>query len=76
MGYNLTTHDGLMPDDFILILNPQELESLRTALRNESGRLQQQGFDGLRAYVDSLRGKIADMMIAQAQARLDSDMKV
>lgn len=74
--YYLTTHEGASPDDFIVVLTPSEMEYLRTSLRNESARLRAQGFDGLRAYVDSLRDKVSNMMIEQAQQRFDSKAKV
>jgi len=62
-------------DDFIITLSVNELEYLRTALRNESARLKQQGFDGLRAHTDNLRDKISNMMIDQAQAQFDNRVK-
>lgn len=62
-------------DDFIITLSVNELEYLRTALRNESARLKQQGFDGLRTHTDNLRDKISNMMIDQAQSRFDNRVK-
>ena len=66
----------MSPDDFIITLTPSEMEYLRTSLRNESERLKKQGFYQLQAYVDSLRGKVSDMMIEQAQDRFDKHAKV
>ena len=62
----------MSPDDFIITLSVNDLDYLRTALRNESARLRQQGFDGLRAHTDNLRDKISNQMIEQAQARIDN----
>ena len=62
--------------DYILVLTPAELDTLRTSLRNESARLKAQGFTGLQAYVDKLRDKISNMMIEQTYDRLDSKSKV
>lgn len=56
-------------EDFLLVLTPSEMEYLRTSLRNESARLKREGFTGLQSYVDSLRDKISNMMIDQAQER-------
>ena len=61
--------------DYIIVLTPAELDTLRTSLRNESARLKQQGFTGLQAYVDNLRDKISNMMIDQAETRLDNKVK-
>ena len=61
----------MSPDDFIITLSVNDLDYLRTALRNESARLRQQGFDGLRAHTDNLRDKISNQMIDQAHARID-----
>ena len=63
-------------DDFILVLTTSEMEYLRTSLRNESDRLRRQGFAGLQQYVDSLRDKISNMMIEQAQANFDKKASV
>lgn len=63
-------------DEFMVVLTVNEMEYLRTALRNESARLKQQGFDGLRAHTDMLRDKISNQMIDQAQARFDNKAKV
>lgn len=62
-------------EDFIITLSVNELEYLRTALRNESARLKQQGFDGLRTHTDNLRDKISNMMIDQAQSQFDNRVK-
>lgn len=61
----------MSPDDFLIVLSISDMEYLRTALRNESARLKQQGFDGLRAHTDNLRDKISNQMIDQAQQRFD-----
>ena len=63
-------------DDFIITLTPNEMEYLRTSLRNESERLRKQGFTGLQAYVDNLRDKVSNMMIDQAQDRFDKHSRV
>lgn len=62
--------------DYMLVLTPAELDTLRTSLRNESARLKAQGFTGLQAYVDNLRDKISNMMIDQSYARLDNKSSV
>jgi hypothetical protein len=62
--------------DYLIVLTPSELDTLRTSLRNESARLKTQGFTGLQAYVDNLRDKISNMMIDQAQTRLDNKSSV
>lgn len=66
----------MSPDDFIITLTISDMEYLRTALRNESARLRQQGFDGLRAHTDNLRDKISNQMIEQAQQRFDKRVSV
>lgn len=63
-------------EDFIITLTPNEMEYLRTSLRNESARLKREGFTGLQAYVDNLRDKVSNMMIEQAQDRFDSRSRV
>ena len=63
-------------DDFIITLTPNEMEYLRTSLRNESARLKREGFTGLQAYVDNLRDKVSNMMIEQAQDRFDKHSRV
>ena len=63
-------------EDFIITLTPNEMEYLRTSLRNESARLKREGFTGLQAYVDNLRDKVSNMMIEQAQDRFDSHSRV
>ena len=63
-------------DDFIITLTPNEMEYLRTSLRNESARLKREGFTGLQAYVDNLRDKVSNMMIEQAQDRFDTHSRV
>lgn len=74
--FHLTTQEGASADDFIIVLTPSEMETIRTTLRNESSRLKAQGFDGLRAHVDNLRDKISNIMIDQAQARFDKRASV
>lgn len=63
-------------DEFMIVLTVHDLDYLRTALRNESARLRQQGFNGLRAHTDNLRDKISNQMIDQAHARIDNRTKV
>ena len=63
-------------EDFIITLTPNEMEYLRTSLRNESARLRREGFTGLQAYVDNLRDKVSNMMIEQAQDRFDKRVSV
>ena len=63
-------------EDFIITLTPNEMEYLRTSLRNESARLKREGFTGLQAYVDNLRDKVSNMMIEQAHDRFDSHSRV
>jgi hypothetical protein len=62
--------------EYILVLKPNELDTVRTALRAESDRCRKYGFDGLREHTDNLRDKISNMMIEQTQARLDKRVKV
>jgi hypothetical protein len=62
--------------DYLIVLTPSELDTLRTSLRNESARLKTQGFTGLQQFVDNLRDKISNMMIDQAQTRLDNKASV
>jgi hypothetical protein len=66
----------MSPDDFIITLTISDMEYLRTALRNESARLKQQGFDGLYAHTNNLRDKISNQMIEQAQERFDKRVSV
>lgn len=63
-------------DEFIITLTVSEMDYMRTALRNESARLKQQGFTGLQAYVDNLRDKVSNQMIDQANARIDKRVSV
>jgi hypothetical protein len=63
-------------DDFMIVLTVQELDYLRSALRNESARLKREGFDGLRAHTDNLRDKISNQMIDQAHTRIDTRTSV
>lgn len=56
----------MSPDDLILVLNPSELDTMRTALRNEQERYERQGFNGLKVAVQNLRDKISNAMIDNA----------
>lgn len=62
--------------DYLLVLTPNELDTIRTALRAESDRCKRQGFEGLKTHTDNLRDKISNMMIEQAQERFDKHAKV
>jgi len=62
--------------DYILVVTPSELDTIRTALRNESERCRKHGFDGLRKHTDELRDKISNMMIEQTYDRLDNKSSV
>ncbi len=62
--------------DYLLVLTPSELDTIRTALRGESDRCKRQGFEGLKTHTDNLRDKISNMMIEQAYTRLDDKSKV
>jgi hypothetical protein len=53
-------------DDLILILTPSELDTVRTALRNEQERYERHGFNGLKVAVANLRDKISNAMIDNA----------
>jgi hypothetical protein len=50
----------MSPDDLILVLTPSELDTMRTALRNEQERYERQGFNGLKVAVQNLRDKISN----------------
>ena len=63
-------------NDYILVITPSELDTIRSALRAESDRCKRQGFEGLKTHTDNLRDKISNMMIEQAYTRLDSKSKV
>lgn len=67
---------GIMSSDYILVITPSELDTIRTALRSESDRCKRQGFEGLKTHTDNLRDKISNMMIEQAYIRLDNKSKV
>jgi hypothetical protein len=56
----------ISPDDLILVLTPSELDTMRTALRNEQERYERQGFNGLKVAVQNLRDKISNAMIDNA----------
>lgn len=53
-------------DDLILVLTPSELDTVRTALRNEQERYERHGFNGLKVAVAKLRDKISNAMIDNA----------
>ena len=76
MPFHLTTHEGANPDDYILVVTPSELDTIRTSLRESSSRYKREGFNGLREATDNLRDKISNMMIDQTYARIDSKSKV
>jgi hypothetical protein len=57
--------------DYILVITPSELDTIRSALRAESDRCKRQGFEGLKTHTDNLRDKISNMMIEQAYTRLE-----
>lgn len=56
----------MSPDDLILVLTPSELDTVRTALRNEQERYERHGFNGLKVAVANLRDKISNAMIDNA----------
>lgn len=62
--------------DYILVLTPSELDTVRTALRAESERCRKHGFEGLQKHTDNLRDKISNMMIDQTYDRLDNKSSV
>ena len=62
--------------DYILVITPSELDTIRSALRAESDRCKRQGFEGLKTHTDNLRDKISNMMIEQAYTRLENKSKV
>ena len=70
------SEEKMSDSDYILVLTPSELDTVRTALRAESERCRKHGFDGLREHTDNLRDKISNSMIEQTQARLDKRVKV
>ena len=57
-------------NDYILVITPSELDTIRSALRAESDRCKRQGFEGLKTHTDNLRDKISNMMIEQTYTRL------
>ena len=63
-------------NDYILVITPSELDTIRSALRAESDRCKRQGFEGLKTHTDNLRDKISNMMIEQAYTRLENKSKV
>lgn len=67
---------GILPSDYMLVITPSELDTIRAALRLESDRCKRQGFEGLKTHTDNLRDKISNMMIEQAYTRLDDKSKV
>ncbi len=62
----------MSPDDLILVLTPSELDTMRTALRNEQERYERQGFNGLKVAVQNLRDKISNAMIDNAYNKVGS----
>lgn len=67
---------GILPSDYMLVITPSELDTIRAALRLESDRCKRQGFEGLKTHTDNLRDKISNMMIEQTYSRLDDKSKV
>jgi len=67
---------GILPSDYMLVITPSELDTIRAALRLESDRCKRQGFEGLKTHTDNLRDKISNMMIEQTYTRLDDKSKV
>lgn len=67
---------GILPSDYMLVITPSELDTIRAALRLESDRCKRQGFEGLKTHTDNLRDKISNMMIEQTYTRLDNKSKV
>lgn len=63
-------------NDYILVITPSELDTIRSALRAESDRCKRQGFEGLKTHTDNLRDKISNMMIEQTYTRLGVKSKV
>ena len=63
-------------NDYILVITPSELDTIRSALRAESDRCKRQGFEGLKTHTDNLRDKISNMMIEQTYTRLENKSKV
>lgn len=59
-------------EDLILVLTPSELDTMRTALRNEQERYERHGFNGLKVAVANLRDKISNAMIDNAYQRIGS----
>jgi hypothetical protein len=62
--------------DYMLVVTPSELDTIRTALRAESERCRKHGFEGLHKHTDNLRDKISNMMIEQTYDRLDNKSSV
>jgi hypothetical protein len=62
--------------DYLLVLTPSELDTVRTSLRESSARYKREGFDGLQKHTDNLRDKISNMMIDQTYARIDNKSSV
>ena len=62
--------------DYMLVVTPSELDTIRTSLRESSTRYKREGFEGLRKHTDELRDKISNMMIEQTYDRLDKKSSV
>ena len=62
--------------DYILVITPSELDTIRSALRADSDRCKRQGFEGLKTHTDNLRDKISNMMIEHTYNRLEGKSKV
>ena len=75
-GYQAQEGLSMSDSDYLLVLAPNELDTIRTALRAESDRCKRQGFEGLKTHTDNLRDKISNMMIEQTYTRLDDKSKV
>lgn len=59
-------------DDLLLVLTPSELDTLRTALRNEQERYKKHGFNGLEVATQQLRDKISNAMIDNAYNKVSA----
>jgi hypothetical protein len=75
-GYQAQERLEMSNSDYLLVLTPNELDTIRTALRAESDRCKRQGFEGLKTHTDNLRDKISNMMIEHTYNRLDNKSKV
>ena len=75
-GYQAQEGLSMSDSDYLLVLAPNELDTIRTALRAESDRCKRQGFEGLKTHTDNLRDKISNMMIEHTYTRLENKSKV